>query len=137
MKRVVKFLFNVYSYIQGNIIYKCINSKNWKWLIPKYIQEQYEYRVNTMNKQCYDQGSCIACGCETTQLQAAYRACENDCYPYMLTYKEWKQLKQKRHILKLSYNNTEIIWGINTDLKKFYKLVINNNITTNKPIKVK
>lgn len=47
-----------------------------------------------MNPTCYEQGSCVACGCETTELQMANKSCNNYCYPRMLSKREWKSWQQ-------------------------------------------
>jgi hypothetical protein len=33
---------------------------------------------------------CIKCGCDTTALQMANKACVGECYPKMMNKKEWK-----------------------------------------------
>ena len=57
------------------------------WLIKKHIREQIQIRINSMNRECYNSGSCIECGCATTALQMANKACEGDCYPKITTSK--------------------------------------------------
>jgi hypothetical protein len=42
-----------------------------------------------MNMLCYTKGSCVACGCTTTELQMCNRACDKDCYPPMVNKKTW------------------------------------------------
>ena len=46
-----------------------------------------------MNKECYNTGSCIKCGCKTTALQMASKVCEGDCYPPMLARNKWNTFK--------------------------------------------
>ena len=58
-----------------------------------HIREQIEYRINSMNRQCFEQGSCIKCGCQTTHLQMADKACAGDCYPEMFKKHLWKHFK--------------------------------------------
>jgi len=99
-------LKNIVAYIQGNIRYKLWYSK-WNFLIPLYIREQIEIRIISMYNKCYEQGSCIKCGCQTTHLQMANKACDGNCYPKMLNKKKWQYLKEK----KLMFIN-KVLWKI-------------------------
>ena len=108
-------LKDVWYYIQGNVRYQLYY---WKFhfyyrkdifkylyllslhkLIPRYIREQIEKRINSMNPECYKSGSCIKCGCITTQLQMANKSCEGNCYPKMQNRKNWNLLKRNRIII--------------------------------------
>jgi hypothetical protein len=90
---------NIIAYIQGNIRYKLWYSK-YKFLIPLHIREQIEMRIASMNVECYNQGSCVKCGCQTTHLQMANKACNGNCYPKMLSKNKWSFIKK---------NNTMVI----------------------------
>ncbi len=48
-----------------------------------------EFRVKGMNKECYNQGTCVKCGCVTTALQMAKKSCDGFCYPPFMSKKEW------------------------------------------------
>lgn len=85
-------LSNIYHYIIGNIRYSLYYS-SFKNLIPSYIREQIDFRISVMNKECYNAGSCIKCGCKTTALQMASKVCEGDCYPPMLSKNKWNTFK--------------------------------------------
>jgi hypothetical protein len=87
-------LKNIYYYIQGNLRYRMYYSKYYKFLIRSHIKEQIEVRINSMNKSCYRLGSCIKCGCTTTQLQMCNKPCEGLCYPKMLSRFYWEDLKK-------------------------------------------
>lgn len=91
-------LIDVWFYVQGNIRYKLYYSK-YRWLLRKYIREQIEYRIQRMKPECYEQGSCIMCGCETTMLQMADKQCDGKCYPKMFvkagSWKHFKSLNQE------------------------------------------
>lgn len=95
MKITIKELTfkNIFYYIQGNIRYKLYYSDLFKWLIRKHIKEQIEYRIKVMNRECYYNGSCIKCGCQTTHLQMCNKACEGSCYPEMFDKVEWMIVK--------------------------------------------
>lgn len=67
-----------------------------------------------MDRKCYETGSCIKCGCQTTALQMANRACEGQCYPKMMGKQKWKTLKNGRYI-----KEGNLMWAIFID--KFIK----------------
>ncbi len=98
MKKYLKQIINgdrplkdVWHYIVGNYRYILYYS-NLKFLIRKHILEQIEFRINNMNKECYDSGECIKCGCSTTALQMCNKSCEGKCYPKMLSKKMWNTI---------------------------------------------
>lgn len=87
------------AYIQGWYRYHLYYSKHWlkidlSCLIRKHIREQIVVRINSMNKKCYNDGSCKECGCSTTALQMANKACDGDCYPKMLSLFGWSEIKR-------------------------------------------
>ena len=84
---------DIFAYIIGNYRYWCYN--NFKPLLRLHIIEQYEWRLSVMNKECYNSGSCIKCGCDTPALQMANKACEGGCYFEMFDKKKWKAFKIK------------------------------------------
>ncbi len=43
-----------------------------------------------MEKECYSQGHCKLCGCDTPHLQMANKPCEKPCYPRMMSKSKWK-----------------------------------------------
>lgn len=86
-------LKNIFAYIQGNIRYKIYYKyKFLKFLVPDYIWEQIEIRINSIDRECYNNGACKMCGCSVTALQFANKQCDKPCYPYMLSKKEFKKL---------------------------------------------
>lgn len=88
-----KELIDIYHYLLGNTRMWLYN--NYRNLLPKHIKEQYEIRLKKANKQCINQGSCIACGCKTPELFMADKACEEDCYEPMKSRKDWTYIKHK------------------------------------------
>ena len=52
-----------------------------------------------MERACYERGSCIRCGCETTELQMCSKSCDGDCYPELMSKKKWKEFCQYRLIV--------------------------------------
>lgn len=85
---------DIFYYFQGHIRYILYYSK-FKWIIFKYIREQIDYRISVMNSECYNTGSCIVCGCTTTQLQMANKPCKGYCYPSMMGRKQWSKFKKR------------------------------------------
>lgn len=79
---------DVWHFFVGNYRHHLYYSK-FKFLIRKYIREQITFRINNMNRECYNNGECIHCGCATTALQMANKVCEGNCYPPFLPKKGW------------------------------------------------
>ena len=88
MKKAKPTLKNIIAYIQGNLRYKLFYS-NFAFLIRPHIREQIFTRIKSMDKKCYNEGQCKMCGCQTTHLQMANKACDKPCYPRMMSRKEW------------------------------------------------
>lgn len=86
-------LKNIWSFFQGNFRYQIYYSK-FAFLLPKYIKEQIDARINSMDPICYAQGECKLCGCQTTALQMANKACEKPCYPSMMSRRNWRLMKK-------------------------------------------
>jgi hypothetical protein len=108
---------DMYAYIQGNIRYELFYSK-FRWLIPKHIEEQIMYRINSMDIDCYNNGSCKMCGCKTTALQMANKACDKPCYPIMLNKHRWNVTKGIQFTLN---KDTGIVWALDIKNLKFTK----------------
>lgn len=86
-------LTNVRAYITGMLRYKCYYSRVLRPLIREHILEQIDFRIKYMDRICYDQGSCKMCGCQTTGLQMANKACDKPCYPEMMKKRKWNAFK--------------------------------------------
>lgn len=96
MKAKINYV-NIKSYLVGNLRYEIFYSK-FRWLLPTHIVEQIEMRIDYMEPRCKNNGSCELCGCSTTALQMANKACDKPCYPTMLSRVYWKKLK-KGHLV--------------------------------------
>lgn len=88
-------LRDIISYFEGNLRYRVYYNR-WKFLIRKHIKEQIDYRIRIMKPECYRLGSCTVCGCQTTQLQMATKACDGLCYPPLMDKDSWST-KQAIH----------------------------------------
>jgi len=122
MKKEKVTIKNIIAFIEGNIIYNLYYS-SFKYLIPRYKREQIKVRIDSMNPECYEQGSCIECGCRTTHLQMASKKCKGDCYPVMLSKKRWEYLKNGGFI-----RIDKKLWVIkNNRFKNYGKLENKNN----------
>lgn len=91
---------NTIAYIQGKLRYKLYYSY-YNFLIPTHIKEQIDYRIRVMDKECFNNGACKICGCETTALQMANKACPKPCYPKMLNRKNWNKQKKFKNYDKM------------------------------------
>jgi hypothetical protein len=91
-------LGNIKAYIQGNLRYRLFYSKWLSWLLPLHIFEQISYRLFVMNKECYNNGECVKCGCSTPQLQMANKACHGKCYPIMMNRTDWFIYKREYNV---------------------------------------
>lgn len=96
-------LSNIIAYIQGKFRYKLYYSC-YNFLIPKHIKEQIDYRIKVMDRECYMKGACKICGCETTALQMANKACPKPCYPKMVNKKKWNRQKKFKTYDKMDKN---------------------------------
>ncbi len=92
-KRLIKNPKEFFYYLQGNIRYYLYTSKSiyLNNLVPKHIAEQYNLRISVMDRLCYKEGECTICGCETTKLQMADKACDKPCYPPMMDKALWEK----------------------------------------------
>lgn len=122
MKKILNLIkryniVNIYSYFIGNYRYKLYYSK-YKFLIRKHILEQIEYRINSMDQECYNNGQCKICGCKTTALQMANKACDKPCYPLMVSKKFWKIITESK-VNKYLVNIRGNYWLVNKKNKKF------------------
>lgn len=86
---------DIFAYLQGYYRYNLYYSKFGSFLIRSYILEQIQWRISVMDIECFEQGSCKICGCDTTALQMANKACPKPCYPKMMNKKNWLSFKQQ------------------------------------------
>ncbi len=71
--------------------------------LPDHLYEQIIWRrtrVIEKSPKCWEQGSCVECGCEIIGKTMEDRGCEGYCYPFMMNEGEWKVFK-KLHDIKL------------------------------------
>lgn len=118
MRSIPKFS-DVIAYLQGNIRYKIYHSRFWygtwlaRLLLPQRIVWQYYYRLEKMDKECYNRGSCKLCGCMTTKLQFANKACPRPCYPPMMSKEKWlefikPEIRKWQEIVKAEAKKTAL-----------------------------
>jgi len=99
-------LKDILYYFQGNVRYQLFYSK-FAFLLSKHIREQIELRIKTMDKTCYNTGSCVLCGCNTTALQMCNKSCDKPCYPRMLNKSEWNDFKTSSLVY---IKETRLLW---------------------------
>ncbi len=75
-----------------------------------------------MNQQCYKNGACIECGCDTTQLQMCNKPCKGLEYPPMVGIDDWDdfinyngRIKNKKYLWKYSKEENSITLYKNTE----------------------
>jgi len=88
-------LKNILAYLQGNARYALYYNPHLTVLLRRHILEQIDYRITAMDSECYNNGSCKLCGCQTTQLQMSNKECRGKCYPKMMNKKEWNKFKNR------------------------------------------
>jgi hypothetical protein len=106
---------DIWHFFVGNYRYKLYYStKKWKRrLIRPHILEQIDYRIKWMDQECFFAGQCKMCGCQTTALQMASKACDKPCYPTMMDKKEWHRFITIRTGISDGY-----WWKVGTDCIK-------------------
>ena len=108
---------NIIAYITGNLRYYLFTHRRLSFLIPTHIKEQIEMRIKEMDQECYKQGSCIICGCQTPHLQMANKACDKPCYPAIMNRKDWSRFKKNSPVFD---NQTNLVWWLRKGgLKKY------------------
>ena len=110
---------DIIAYIQGNTRYKLFYSKNFSWLIRSHIREQILSRIISMDGECYDNGECKMCGCATTALQMANKACDKPCYPQLVSRRSWNKLKATQHLEdgKWGVRGDSFVWTLSPNDK--------------------
>jgi hypothetical protein len=106
---------NIGAYLAGNVRYYVWYHKNKKLkekLIRPHIMEQIEFRLLVMESDCYNKGACVMCGCRTTALQMANKACDKPCYPPMMNKKDWDKLINKGEEVRG--------WKVSTETRRIF-----------------
>ena len=85
---------DILNYLVGNYRYFFFYSWLNSLFLRDHIAEQIAHRIRMMKPECYERGTCVECGCRTTALQMANKACEGACYPSMFSKNEWKLLRE-------------------------------------------
>jgi hypothetical protein len=91
LKTWKKKIENMYYYIQGNLRYYFF----LKSLLPNYLIDQIVGRVLRAKRKCVENGICLECGCDIPQLFFADKSCGGNCYPKMLSKKEYYKNKKQ------------------------------------------
>ena len=90
---------DVWYFLQGHLREMLYYSK-LKFLIRKHIQEQFEWRLKVMDKECYSNGQCKICSCSIPALTFSDKQCEGKCYYPMMSKKKWKEYQKFTNRLK-------------------------------------
>lgn len=81
-------------------------------LIRKHIWDQILWRIKIMDQECYNNGACKICGCDTPALQMATKSCEGNYYPPMLSKRKWYSFFLKKKPVSIDCKGHEV-WSIN------------------------
>lgn len=99
-KNIKKFITGWYRWclykLQRTRYIKAFEDYNF---LPTHQQEQFQFRIMTMDQECLESGACKICGCKTPQLQLADEPCDGNCYPEMMSKEDWKTYKQDNHVI--------------------------------------
>lgn len=99
MIRGQRSFIDIWHYLVGNYRYSLYYSKRFSWLMRSHIREQIKFRIEQMDKECYNNGECKLCGCQTTALQMCNKPCDKPCYPSLMTKPVWKIFKDCKLII--------------------------------------
>ena len=117
----------VIGFMRGHYRSKIYYSRFKNTLLRQHIIEQFEYRMNSIPKECYNSGQCKECGCAVPALQMDNRACDAMCYPDFVNKKLWNNIVKVasyapygEYGLKNDSTN-EYIYLIDTNNKRFVK----------------
>jgi len=72
-------------------------NKDKPTFMRQHIWEQIKWRIEVMDRECYNDGACKICGCSTTALQMCDKACDKPCYPSMMDEYRWKKFNKEGH----------------------------------------
>ena len=120
---------NVLAYISGKFRYKLYYSR-YKFLIRTHIREQIDFRIKVMDKECYEKGECVICGCSTTALQMSKKSCDKPCYPTLMSRRDWDKFYYGEHFItqkKYSWcfynigSKRKVLFGINNSTNEVIK----------------
>ena len=65
--------------------------------LPKYQEEQIEYRTSLCKDDCAKQGSCIKCGCNFPSRLFTITSCNKDRFPDIMNELEWEEFKKNNY----------------------------------------
>lgn len=105
-------LRDIISFFEGSYRYNLYYSTGIsRYLMRKHIREQIDFRISVMNPKCYEQGSCVICGCDTTALQMANKPCEGMEYPPLMTKERWHNFRNERVVVHLNSTSWHMYLG--------------------------
>lgn len=88
-------LNNIKSFIEGNLQYykdKFLSS-------PRYLQEQYHYRLYVCRKDCIPDNSCVVCTCPPIKKAWVSKSCnKGKRFPDLMDKPSWEEYKKQHDI---------------------------------------
>lgn len=128
-------LSNIFYYLQGYLRYYIwYRHKRFLFLIPRYVRKQIAFRLLVMDQSCYKQGECKMCGCHTTALQMASKACDKPCYPPMVSAKKWYTFMATGYLKHHNNVYIAVYQKINGSSYRLFKLSLNGIVKHEKVI---
>lgn len=115
-------LVSIWHYIVGNYRYRLYYSDHpiIRVLMRRFIKHQIDIRIINMSSECFENGECKMCGCQTTHLQMANKACDKPCYPKMMKKSLWKIFITGK--LAITEGNNTFIFNKKTNKIKIYNV---------------
>ena len=117
---------DVWHYFVGNYRYALYYSKHFRWLLRWHIKEQIAFRLQYIREECYEQGSCVECGCQIPHLQMAKKSCEGLCYPELMNSRNWSRFR-----VDSAVRQNKCAWFLNSATKIL--TLIQDNVSERKP----
>lgn len=131
-------LKDVWHYLVGNYRYRLyFKASGWSlkpnyfgWLLRTHIREQIRFRCQYVPNECWNSGACVKCGCQVPHLQMAFKSCDGDCYPELMSSKEWKAFKKGGTI-----KQKDKIWCLNiaTNMLTLMKIKNGDHVSEYRP----
>lgn len=84
---------NIWYFLTGHYRLWIFYSPRFSFLMRSHIYDQINFRLETMDRECFQAGACKKCGCEVPALQMASKACDKPCYTPFLSRTSWKKVK--------------------------------------------
>jgi hypothetical protein len=107
---MLKLMTNAWYYISGNVR-SYLYYNNLFFLLSENTIFQFLFRLQVMDKKCYDTGQCY-CSCSVPEMQFSNKRCEKDCYPPFMSHNNFVKFQSGESIIinniKWTYENGKV-----------------------------